>query len=282
MEIKKLSFNQERLLHFNWPITRYCNYSCTYCCTNNMLNQSHAHTPAWPHVIDKLKKSNKFNLCLSGGEPTYHPDFYSILDALTECNIGTIFLFTNFSKPVETYTKINNKNVVLHISYHPEYDKKFKREKLLEIKKLGIPYSLTVMMHHYKYWDEIQGIIDFSEENNIDFQLSLLYEHGPFKPIYTDKFWKKFGKYFKESSVYDSLDILYDDGSESKIDTDDLIYNPINNFKGYKCQAKMFNIQFDGKITNACTDIETIIPGAICPKDRCDGILKLAYTKERI
>lgn len=280
--IKKVSYRHPLNLHFDWPITKYCNYNCSYCFTNNMLDKQYAHTEAWPTVIDKLKMVDVYNICITGGEPTYHPNIIEIIDELSKTKVNNIYLFTNFSTSFEIYEKINTSKVTVQISYHPEYDSKFKRDKLLKLKELKINYSLTIMMHDRKYWNELQSIIDFAEENNLNFELSLLNKSRFYTPIYTPKFKEKFGKYFKESNVYETLQIEYSNGTIEDIDSDDLRFSHINNFKGWQCQAKMFNIHFDGKITNSCTGFETIIPGAICPHDSCNGNLKLEYTKERI
>lgn len=279
--IKKVSFRQPTLAYFNWPITKYCNYKCSYCFADNTLSKQYAHTDAWESVIEKLKTIPEFNICITGGEPFYHPDIIEIINRLHETKVKNIYLFTNFSTPID-YNLLNTDKVTMQISYHPEYDSKFKKEKLLVLKELGIKYSLTLMMHDRKYWDELQSMLDFADEHDLQIDLSILNKSRYYTPIYTPKFKEKFSKYFKQNTSYETLQFEYDDGSIKDIDTYDLRHDSLNSFKGWKCQAKMFNIGFNGSITNACTGVETLIPGAICPHDTCNGTSKLEYTKERI
>jgi len=242
---------------------------------------SHSFTTEWNTVIDKLKTvKDEFNICLTGGEPIYHPDVNRIIDGILDCNVHEIFFFTNLSHSIERYKSINNKHITFKISYHAEYDSKFKKNKLLDMKELGIRFEVLVMIHDRGYIKETKELIDFLILHDIDYDLSLLRPTDGYYPIYTPAVKSEYEEYFLNNvNVNELLNICYDDGSTDTMQYN-LNYNEIA-FEGFKCEAKMFQILKSGKILNACTDIETMVPGAICPKKTCSG-LRLCYTKDRV
>jgi len=93
----------------NFWLTSYCNQYCPDCCVNapNYKNPKH-------YDIDYIKNASRFfygidNLRITGGEPTMHPDFGTIVPMLKEmfgCRLLT--LATN------GYMVIKHQNVLHH------------------------------------------------------------------------------------------------------------------------------------------------------------------------
>lgn len=68
-------------------LTYSCNYNCLYC-RNGMLNRKeYIDYDDVKRIILELCKNNIFNVNISGGEPTLHPQFVEIIKLLNECNI---------------------------------------------------------------------------------------------------------------------------------------------------------------------------------------------------
>jgi radical SAM protein with 4Fe4S-binding SPASM domain len=91
-------FDQERLDTPNilaMSITRACNFKCVYC-----FNASEKRLPdeltgaEWCNVIDQARELGVFQVLVTGGEPTLHPDLSSILRKLKGSDID-FKLFTN-------------------------------------------------------------------------------------------------------------------------------------------------------------------------------------------
>jgi len=232
----------------------------------------------WESVIEKLKSIKEtFNICLTGGEPIYHPNITEIIEGIAECNVGNIYLFTNFSHGVETYKKINNSALCYKISYHPEYDKIFKKEKLLELKLANIRFEVVVMVNDRKYIEETTCLFEFLVKNEISYIFSMLRETNSYHPIYIPKVIASYKEFIRDEDE-DSLFVTYDDGTEETIHIRDFIQN---NFKGFVCDSRLFEIEKDGTFTHACTRGKTIEMNVTCPNKECDSDMKLEYKKRK-
>lgn len=66
-----------------FEITRRCNLKCVYCYNNSRSDfRVELDKERIFQVIDRLYESGTFEVRLTGGEPTLHPDFFEILDYL--------------------------------------------------------------------------------------------------------------------------------------------------------------------------------------------------------
>lgn len=294
MEIKRIFSNIENPIHFNFPITKFCNYKCSYCIANN-FSGSNAHIE-YKNIIEKLKIiDDEYIVCLSGGEPTMHPECSEIINELLHCkNLKILHIFTNLSKEINFFKQFVN-NTQYHkleilFSFHPEYFNEKIFNKMLEFNFVFDKFSVNIMMHNkQKYWDDIERIIHFCKNNNIDYSLNMIRSTSKYPVIYTNKFKERFFKYFDESNYHEYLFIEYNDGSITEMKPDDIIIKGMNHFKDFKCEAKYWNIDYSGKITNICTNeiVPHIIPRNYfkqyqkCILDECDCTSKIEFKKER-
>ena len=77
-----------QILHALIMLTNKCNMDCEYCYTesNMHVKEGSLSGSQWSAIFDAIKIPSKFpsqNISLTGGEPTIHPDFPEILDALS-------------------------------------------------------------------------------------------------------------------------------------------------------------------------------------------------------
>ncbi|MBU4086519.1 MAG: radical SAM protein [Nanoarchaeota archaeon] len=77
-----------QILHALIMLTNRCNMSCEYCYTesNMHVKEGSLDGSQWSAIFDAIRIPSKFpsqNISLTGGEPTIHPDFSDILDALS-------------------------------------------------------------------------------------------------------------------------------------------------------------------------------------------------------
>lgn len=60
-------------------ITDYCPFGCEYCYKGSGSSGNHAKTTHILSIIDALAEMKVFEVAFGGGEPTLHPDFWSII-----------------------------------------------------------------------------------------------------------------------------------------------------------------------------------------------------------
>ncbi len=68
-------------------ITRNCNLSCSYCFIKANAGGQHAPTSAIMDLADFMGENGLMEVRLTGGEPTTHPDFFSILHRFKERHV---------------------------------------------------------------------------------------------------------------------------------------------------------------------------------------------------
>lgn len=135
-----------------WMMGNVCTYKCSYCPT-------HIHSGNVPyHPIEIIQKTlanfpKGSSVTLSGGEPTYHPDFERII--LEKPSDIYLNLLTNGSRPYAFWERIIDKINHVTLSYHVEFTK---LERFLETAKLIFQISkrrgiINMVMKHDR-WDE--------------------------------------------------------------------------------------------------------------------------------
>lgn len=288
MEINKSKFFEKTYVYFDWSITRWCNYQCSYCHANNSRDRS-AYTKNYDDVIDKLQKvKEEFKICITGGEPSYHPDFKDIIAKLLPINnLVKINLFTNMSKPIEFYEDLmkldNSHKIDVMYSYHPEYHNDTIKNKILKLNKVS-NLTVQIMIHdREQYWDVQEDILKFVKDNNITYNPTFIRSTRNHLVLYVNKFKERFKKYFVESDVYEYLDITYVDGSIGKMKMDDALFEK-QTFKDFHCEAKSWTIKTNGDIVNTCTNEPWLNESKMrkCPNNICQSTVMLEYTKEKL
>jgi len=274
--------SQDKILRINWHILNWCNLKCSYCNVKENLSYDYNDTTqiaqSYKLIISRLKTISKpFEICLTGGEPTLHPNIEEILEGLNEIkNLVKIYFFTNLTRSETFYKSIKSfSKVKYYASFHPEYHKE---DFLKKCKNLNCEVHISMMPEYKNY---ILNIIDNCKSNNIKFKLNFLVD----TPYYTNNLDQDF---FTEASNAEEMiyiNVLYDDGSEERTTDLKLLYEKKNSFRDYKCVPESFQIELDNLVKNVCTNeimplsLKDITKKVICPKEICEGGLMM-YPKE--
>jgi hypothetical protein len=147
----------------HWIPGRFCNYRCSYCWPLSKVydrkEDSVFSEQDYRNAVDRFvgygrqRGYRKFNLTLSGGEPTLHPHIMAIIDQyLKHKDSETVLklqMLTNLSRPAKWWGEWigavqNADDVMLIASWHQGY---LSREdftaRLLQIKQTGIAVTIN-------------------------------------------------------------------------------------------------------------------------------------------
>lgn len=278
MQISKC-YSDYDLTRFNWHLLDWCNYQCSYCFVKTLtkdFKDTSRIVNEWKLIVTRLKTFPKeFEVCITGGEPTLHPEFFEIIEELTKVdNLQMVWLFTNLSRSIDFLKKINYERVTLYGSWHPEFSSDDFIDKAKEL-NCEVHISITNNKNH---WDKTEDIINQCIDNNIIHRLNVVEKHD-------DELNDRFKKYLHTAVDTIPITVEYDNGTIEKHTEHTLSLNELNYFKGYNCEARSYGIRLDGTIFNTCTDevmplvLKDIIKTIKCPKKECiEGLLM--YPKE--
>jgi len=74
-------FRQESPTHLTMSLTYSCNHRCIYCCNSSgQRRKNELSTEDWLRVVDEAAEMGVVGMIFSGGEPTMHPGFLSIIE----------------------------------------------------------------------------------------------------------------------------------------------------------------------------------------------------------
>lgn len=123
-------FSENRFgLHVEWSLTDMCNYTCSYCTGYRKLDRqcfpSRQEMDCALENIFSLRRP-RYTFCFLGGEPTVHPHFLHILEAIHTAAVPVYsYTVTNASKSEKFFTEyaaaVRGKNHFVLISFHPEH-----------------------------------------------------------------------------------------------------------------------------------------------------------------
>lgn len=102
-------------------ITDHCNLACPICLVDNQ-RQNHMSVDDFRDIIDRLieHEGTLESINLSGGEPTLHPEFFTLIDAATRPQIGRISVSTNglrIAESEEFCRELKERNVYINLQF---------------------------------------------------------------------------------------------------------------------------------------------------------------------
>lgn len=176
--------------NFNFTITNYCNYSCSYCIQGNYQNETEMISPKiFKLIIKKIFKEAKGKLksldfTLMGGELSTldTKEYFQIIKDETPDELQVCINFlTNFSGEIDYFLfldSITQPNITvvidstLHENYSTNVSKRIK-DKILLLKDTSLELKFSFLegmipnkvIHIYK---------DFFEEHGIEFKIEKL------------------------------------------------------------------------------------------------------------
>jgi len=296
----------EPYLAVTWQVNNFCNFKCSYCNPGNWggSHRNDDNLDVYLKNLDIIIKRYKsvgykhYKFFFSGGEPTAWKNFIPICEWLREqlpdC---TLAVNTNLSRPLAWWEKHYHLFDDIVASFHVEFaDKdKYRDNNIFLCDKVN--YLCTKMlMHEERFWE----IVDFGNYlktvmPNYFIEWTPLFDEmsvnaGPWQ--YKDQDKAKFinehnvemnftiPKPYKESKAVSFN--RYDDNSKSPTNSNEIIVNGQNFFKGWICnvgdcifinptgQVSLASCGQGDSVGHILNDISKVGPKQIvCGKDHC-------------
>lgn len=309
--IDKAGYKDNNLITFNWYVTNFCNYRCTYCAEHDILTKKLSDTEleSYRRVLPVMKSSKikRFSVELIGGEPTLHPNLKIIMQKLDRVDREKFIyceLITNLSRSENYFHSLFSTlsdRFVIKPSYHPQYYTNVFMDKIKALSKCYNVRPTVVVSDDTNYTDQTKQFLDTLIDEQIEYDLQLLYCTSIYKTGYTNSLYLEYKKYFDhnklarkkymtEWSLSDmNENIPYTvDGNETTYNMNNIKEQKLNMFAGYSCTPNYWEITSDGNIYNSCTreklkyDLSNIYKKVTCPvKSGCHELHKLYYYKTR-
>lgn len=305
----KIVANDPGTLKIIWQLTTACTYACSYCPTELHTGKSADIDLKQLRTFFEMFLDRKIVITITGGEPTIHPQFLEIAKLLKDLDIKTI-VDSNLSRTTRFYKEvaglIDNWCVTLHPSQHSLDIEKIKAladSSFTVVYVMMDPLFWNIAM---QWWEILKGV------ENI--KLTLL------KPVDNWAGAKYQGVFTKEQQAFLSTTepvytltpermnqlhklewlselgstVQYDDGTVAALDSDALMKQGINKFKGWSCNAgnEVIVLSDNGNVSLATCgvanlghwstiNINDIKQPVICPRDYCHCGTDIKATKHK-
>lgn len=318
-DLKAIIPAKEKWCSIVWQVNDWCNYRCSYCNDWNWAGRNkndkkiNLIVNTLENIINFYKKNGYryFKLYLSGGEPTFWDGLIPVVEKFRELATwpgSCVGINTNFSRSTTWWEENHHLFEDVVASYHAEWTKEEKylnSFKFLQTKKNYL--CSRIMMHHQLF----QQCINFGERIKKECQ-NYIIEYAPvydeLRPTtdpynYNEKWQMDFFKNnstvykqtvpIKKNPNYAWAKIEFIDGTTSPINTNALITERKNFFKGWTCNIhESLHIHPNGKIQAASCGVGPVlgnivlgefnshlVEGVICPKTHCHCAADFNITK---
>lgn len=178
--LAKLSVSRE--FHFTAPcmawleITRKCNLRCPHCFVEGGTGRSsELPTKRIYSLLDEWAEMGVFSVVITGGEPSVHPDFLSIVNYAWE--LGFVIGIASNAVPLtsKVLAQIPQDDVIISVSldgihdqakYKGETDFSYVTRRLMEIRDRGFNTSIMTTTTHDNVQD-LRTIINWAVDNDV-------------------------------------------------------------------------------------------------------------------
>ena len=161
VEFRDIQLFHNNIFQIHWILGRYCNYNCSYCWpASHSANRDEPKDESYfrdavTNIVNNARQNGfeNFHISLSGGEPTVHPHFFTVLDQLssfkTENNAIVLVVVTNLSRGKSWLKQFVEKSknltyVTVVASWHREFAS---RDKFIESAKFLMENGINVSVN---------------------------------------------------------------------------------------------------------------------------------------
>jgi len=289
--------NPNKELFVYWMLTDWCNQQCSYCPKNIHEGDYHlGRKKGFPSEeslllfcdrILELAGNRQLRVTLTGGEPTIHPSFGSVLSRLG--SVARVEVITNGTRSSSWWAELPQLPRRVIISLHPQYyDRRVERINDLTAwfisQGVAVVYNLlcdpdqwsTVERMHqdldpkYRPWvipKVLQDLSDPSQRPRANYTLEQL--------AWIQQYPTRVASIYPEHTQ-----LVLEDGTRSKFDPHQLIAQGQHHFQGWQCSAGLSSITVDytgGIFAGICQsqrlgsirDFELNTTYMTCPKREC-------------
>lgn len=261
--MKKISNTLDSLIVIDWMINSICNYRCSYCSEKFyagkdqiISNEDYLH---YFKLIDDEFPDNPKKLIISGGEPTLHKGLIDIIETFNDK--WHIQILTNGARKLhwwETFcNRLQNKNVKLIISFHPEFADPTHVIQVSELTSNFFNTTIQILFQPSNK-EKIDKMIELAKQSDKNINLKI----KPLRNIYNENVSIDYTKNeiefmeknsFVRTAEIKRIDIIIDGEIYHNKKINSLISEKQNNFKDWKCflGSKRFLIWADGTITGS-------------------------------
>jgi organic radical activating enzyme len=258
--LTKITPMAEPYATITWQVNNFCNFQCTYCNPGNWAgsNRNNSNLDTYMKNVRGIfqqyqdKGYKYFKIFYSGGEPTHWENFIPLTEYLKD-ELGdnlTVAVNTNLSRPVRYWEKHCHLFDDIVASFHVEFCKKDRYIENAQFLCNKVDYLCTKMlMHEERFWEVVEFGNRVKEEvPNYNLEWTPLFDEmsvnaGPWQ--YTDPEKVKFLEaaqfetkmsipkpYRQNKAISNSY---YDDGTIVPTNSNTIIADRQNFFKGWKC-----------------------------------------------
>ena len=272
-------------LYIYWTLTDFCNFKCNYCPSSLhdglYANGNKSGFPSdsqinifLDNLISKHLRGRKLYMIISGGEPTVHPMFSTIIEKLS--TYGFIGVNTNGARHYEWWSKLTTLPQLVTISLHPEFTK---IEKINELSHHLLQQNVEVNFNlscDTKHWDQTVNLYNLLDDdlkpmaqpkvlNYLETQDRDRYEYSTLQEDFMNSAQELYNSHKKGKHILPSASdraiMTFENGSKKPVtNISELTMNRLNNFYGWKCSAGSsgINVNFDGNVWAGICKIQNL------------------------
>jgi MoaA/NifB/PqqE/SkfB family radical SAM enzyme len=308
------------LFYMYWTLTDFCNFKCNYCPkTLHSGDYAQGRTPGFPtnenieqfldNLINRHLQGRTLYLVLSGGEPTLHPMYETIIERCTPH--GFVCTNTNGSRGIEWWEKLKVMPQQVTISLHPEFSK---IDKINEVAHHLIERNVEMIFNlscDPNNWDNTVRIYNELADdlkyycvpkvlNHLE-STRANYDYTPEQHAWMREVQRHYDvnqsrrpSFGSRSSFKQTWpNAYYDDGTWGRLPTlAQLTMTKQHDYKGWLCNAGMdtLNAHYDGNVwSSICKAVnlgriesfEPLDQPIVCAKNYCTCPGDLIINKER-
>ncbi len=312
---------QDKWVNLVWQVNDWCNFRCSYCSEWNWAgrNKNDENIGLIVNTLERIilhyqdKGYRYFKLFLSGGEPTYWKALVPVVEKFrqkVEWPGSAVGINTNFSRPLRWWEEHHHLFEDVVASYHAEWTKEEKymtNYKFLQDKK---NYLCARVMLHKELFDQTVAFTKRIKRECDNYIIEYAPVYDALRPStepyhYDDPKQLEFVKShtterqqkieIKKLPNYAWAKVWLEDGTHEPIDTNEIIVDGKNFFKGWRCNIhESLHIHPNGNIQQASCGVGPIVgnivlgkfdkttaTGVWCPKDHCHCAADFNITKAR-